>query len=66
MSKAIPIIVLLLVVAWISLHRDEAQLAAGSMSGGSTHATAEPAVYYFPEGFAIKPNESEPKLDEYY
>jgi hypothetical protein len=66
MSKAVPIVVLLLVVAWISLHRDEAQLASGSMSGGSAHAIAEPGEYYFPAGFAIKPNESEPKAYEYY
>jgi hypothetical protein len=36
------------------------------MSGGSAHTTAEPAAYYFSEGFAIKPNESESKVYEYY
>jgi hypothetical protein len=36
------------------------------MSGGSAHATAEPGTYYFPDGFGIKPNESEPEIYEYY
>jgi hypothetical protein len=66
MSKAVPIVVLLLVVAWISLHRDEAQLASGSISGASAHAIAEPGEYHFPAGFAIMSNESEPKVYEYY
>jgi hypothetical protein len=60
MSKILPIaLVVLLALGWMSLQPEEAAIGVSS-------AQAEPTGHYFPDGFALQPNENERELYEYY
>jgi hypothetical protein len=63
MSKVLPTLaVLLLALGWMGLSGNESRAPALGVS----NAQAETTGSYYPAGFVLQPNESEPEVYEYY
>jgi hypothetical protein len=63
-ATAVSIAALLLGVGWMGMQSDEMQISPGMVAVSG--AQAQSTDYYFPAGFIMQPNESEPEVYEYY
>lgn len=63
-ATVVSLAALLLGVGWMGMQGDEVSIAPEMVS--ISGAQAENTAYYFPAGFEIQPNESEPEVYDYY